>query len=106
MAYRNHSSADKHASEVWQRVVADVKTGRAMVFPARLVGLVRGLPVNPVGVVEGKGKSRIIHDSTFDGDPEGEEGGGRPENETTHWDQIPECHLADVMLQIVRRILG
>ena len=27
-------------------------------------------------------------------------------NETTYWDQIPECHLTDVMLQIVRRILG
>ena len=25
-------------------------------------------------------------------------------NETTHWDQIPEGHLADVMLQIAGRI--
>ena len=27
-------------------------------------------------------------------------------NETTYWDQIPDGHLADVMLQIVQRILG
>ena len=27
-------------------------------------------------------------------------------NETTYWDQIQEYHSADVMLQIVRRILG
>ena len=29
-----------------------------------------------MGVVEDKGKRRIIHDSTFSGDPEGDEGGG------------------------------
>ena len=27
-------------------------------------------------------------------------------NQTTYWDQIPECHLADVVLQLVRRIWG
>ena len=27
-------------------------------------------------------------------------------NETAYWDQIPECRLAGVMLQIVGRILG
>ena len=47
-----HSSADKHASEVWEKVVRDVKTGRAIVFPARMAGMVRGLRINPVGVVE------------------------------------------------------
>ena len=45
-------------------------------FPARLAGLMRGLRVNPVGVMEEKGKRRIIHDSTFSGNPEGEEGRG------------------------------
>ena len=45
-------------------------------FPTRLAGLERGLRVNPVVVVEEKGKRRITHDSTFSGDPEGEEGGG------------------------------
>ena len=32
--------------------------------------------------------------------------GGAGSDETTYWDQIPECPLADVTLQIVRRILG
>ena len=32
--------------------------------------------------------------------------GGAGSDETTYWDQIPECPLADVILQIVRRILG
>ena len=38
MAYGNHSSADKHASEVWEEAVGDVKTGRAILFPAKLTG--------------------------------------------------------------------
>ena len=46
-------------------------------------------------------------DSTFSGELEGE---GEEEtaslNETMYWDQIPEYHLADVMLQIVRRKFG
>ena len=54
LVYGNHSSADKHASEVWEKALRDVKTGRAVVFPARLAGMVRGLRVNPVGVVEAK----------------------------------------------------
>ena len=44
-------------------------------------------------------------DSTFSGELEGE---GEEEtaslNETMYWDQIPDCHLADVML--ARRIWG
>ena len=40
LAYWNHSSADKHANEVWEKVVGDVKTGRAIVVPARLAGMV------------------------------------------------------------------
>ena len=55
LAYGNHSSADKHASEVWEKAVGDVKTGRAIVFPARLARMVRGLRINPVGVVEERG---------------------------------------------------
>ena len=55
LAYGNHNSADKHASEVWEKAVGDVKTGRAIVFPARLARMVRGLRINPVGVVEERG---------------------------------------------------
>ena len=42
LAFGKHSSADKHASEVWEKVVGDVKTGRAIVFPARWPGMVQG----------------------------------------------------------------
>ena len=55
LAYRNHISDNKHASEVWKNAVGDVKTGRAIVFPARLARMVRGLRINPVGVVEERG---------------------------------------------------
>ena len=55
LAYANHNSADKHASEVWEKAVGDVKTGGAIVFPARLARMVRGLRINPVGVVEERG---------------------------------------------------
>ena len=32
LAYGNHSSADKHASEVWEKAVGDVKAGRVIVY--------------------------------------------------------------------------
>ena len=53
--------------------------------PARLAGVVRGLRVNPVGVVDEKGKGGIIHGAPFSGEPKGRRGGGgrRPVNETT-----------------------
>lgn len=87
LAYGNHSSADRHAIEVWEKPAGDVKTGRAVVVPVRLAGLIRGLRVNPVGVVEEKGKRRIIHDATFSNEPEGRGQGVRPVNETTYWEQ-------------------
>ena len=52
LAYGNHSIAEKHASKVWEKSVGDVKTGRAIVIPARLARMVRNLRVNQVGVVE------------------------------------------------------
>ena len=90
---------------MWEKSVGDVKTGRAIALPARSAGMVRGLWINPVGVVGEGRKRKTINDSTFSGKPEGEGGGWRQVNETTCWDQITECHLADMMLQIVRRIL-
>ena len=106
LAYRNQSSTDKHASEMWEKEVGDVKTGTAIVFRARLAGMVRGLRTNPVGVVEEKGTRRIFHDSTSSGDPEGGEVEGRQVNETTFGDPIPERHLPNVILEKVRGILG
>lgn len=47
LAYDNHSSADRHAIEVLEKAIGDVKTGRVIVVPARLAGMVRGLRVNP-----------------------------------------------------------
>ena len=93
-------------ADVWENAVEDVKKGRAIVMPVRVARSVRGLRINPVGVVEEKGKKRIVHDSTFSSEPEQPGGRGRPVNETTDWDQIPECHLAGVMGQIIKRVLG
>ena len=75
-------------------------------MPVRVARSVRGLRINPVGVVEEKGKRRILHDSTFSSKPEQPGGGGRPVNETTYWDQITYGHLAGVMVQINKRVLG
>ena len=50
---------------MWEKAVGDVKYGRALVVPARLARVVRGLSVDPVGVVAEKRKGRIIHDATF-----------------------------------------
>ena len=52
LAYRRNSGVNKHASEVWGKAVGDVKSGRAIVLTARLAGMVRGLRINPLGVVE------------------------------------------------------
>ena len=100
LAYGNNS-ADKQANEVWEKAVGHVKTGRVIVVPARLAGMVRGLQINLVGALDEKGKRGIIYDSTFSGEPEG----GRV-IETTYWDQISVLHLVDVVLQIVRGFSG
>ena len=62
LAYGNRSSADEHASEVWEKAVGDVKTGTAILFAARLAGMVRGLQINPMGMVEEKEKRGMIYD--------------------------------------------
>ena len=100
LAYGNHSSANRHANEVWEKEVGDVKLGREIVAPTRSARMVRGLGLDE------KGKMRTIHDATFSGEPKDGRGGGRPVTETMYWDQIPEFRLADVMLQIVRGIPG
>ena len=57
--------------------------------------------------MEEDGKRRVIHDSIFTGEPDRKGGRwGPPVNEIISWDQILGSHLADVMLQIVRMMLG
>ena len=41
LAYENHSSAEKHANEVWEKAESDVKMGRAIVVVRRLLQLSR-----------------------------------------------------------------
>ena len=57
LGYGNHSGARKHAGEVWEKAVGYVNTGRGIVtmMPARLARMMRGLWINPVGMVEEKG---------------------------------------------------
>ena len=92
----NHSRAREHEAEAWAKAVRDVKTGMAVAMPMRLARMVRGLRINPVGVVEEKGKRRVVHDSTYSAEPEARGGGGGSENETPYWNQIPEFYLVDV----------
>ena len=79
LAYGSHSSADKHANEVCEKAVGEVKVGRALRAP-RLARMVRGLRVYPERVVEEKGKRRVIHDATFSGKPKMGREGRRPVN--------------------------
>ena len=85
-------------------MIADVVRGRALVFPYEQVEVFRGLRISPVGVVEEKAKHEIVHDITSGGNREKQERGSV--NETTDWSNIPECELAEVMNDIVKRILG
>ena len=103
LAYGNHNSARKHVADVWENAVGDVKKGGAIVMPVRVARSVRGLRINLLGMVELKGKRRIVHDSTFSSEPELPGGGV---SETTYWHQILECHLAGVMGQIIKRVQG
>ena len=103
LEYGNHSSASTFDEAVWEKAVADVAWGRAIVFPKEQAGQVPGLRVSPIGVVEEREKIRIIHDMTFE-HRDGEEGGSV--NATTDWDEIPACALAGVMHEVLQRVLG
>lgn len=60
-AYGNHSTAGKHATEVWEKTAADFRTGRAIMIPVRLKLMVRGSRTNPVGVVKDEGTKRVVY---------------------------------------------
>ena len=49
LIYENNSSAQKFHVAVWEKAVADVASGRAIVFPKEQAGQVEGLRVSPVG---------------------------------------------------------
>lgn len=101
LAYGNHCSVDEFEKEVWEKVVADVGSGKALVFPKRMARDIPGLRVSPMGVVKEKGdKIRQIHDLTV------ELGGGGSVNATTKFDEVPECLLGQVMNKILTRIVG
>ena len=76
LAYGNHSSPRKHVADVWENAVGDVKKGRAIVMPVRVARSVRRSRINRVGVVEKRGKRRIVHDPTSSCEPEKPGGGG------------------------------
>ena len=57
-------------------------------------------------MVDEKGKRRLCLYSTYIYESEGEGVAVRPVIEATYSDQILECHLANMMLQIAKRILG
>ena len=51
---------------MWEKAVADVAIGRAIVFPKEQAEQVEGLRVSPVGVAEERETIKIIHDMTFE----------------------------------------
>lgn len=63
--YGNHPSADAHDRAVIQKAVGDVANARAMVVLISSVRKIRGLHISSTGVVEEKGKFRVVHDLTF-----------------------------------------
>ena len=103
LTYGNQSSAQRFHVAVWEMAVADVASGRAIVFPKEKAGQVEGLRVSPVGAVEEWEKIIIIHDMTFE---HRDGSGGGSMNSTTDWDEIPTCALAGVMHEVVQRVLG
>ena len=76
LEYGNHASARKHTAEVWDNVVRYIKKGRAIAISVRVARRARGLRINLVGAVEEKRKRRIVHYSTFSGEPEARKGAG------------------------------
>ena len=57
-----------------------------------------------MGVLEEKAKRGIVHDMTFGGNREKGERG--PVNGTTGWIKIPECELAEMINDALKRIIG
>ena len=52
LEYGNHSTANNFGEAVWEKAVAGVACGRAIVFPKERAGQIPGLRLSPVGVVE------------------------------------------------------
>eukprot|EP00752_Nemacystus_decipiens_P007888 g7048.t1 len=100
LEYGNHRSAAEEEPAVWEKVLRDVATGKALVFPKRMAGQIPGLRVSPMGVVKEKeGKIREIHDLTV------EVGEGRSVNASTEFSEIPECTMASALKRLITRLL-
>ena len=102
LTYGNRSSAQKFHVAAWEKEVAGVASGRAIVFPKEQAGKVEGWRVSPVRVVEEREKLRIIYDMTFE---HRDGSGGGSVNSTTDWDVISKCALAGEMHDMVQRAL-
>eukprot|EP00752_Nemacystus_decipiens_P018513 g16598.t1 len=97
LGYGNHSSVDEFKAEVWEKVVADVAAGKALVFPKRMARDIPGLRASPMGVVKEKGgKIRHIHDLTI------EVGKGGSVNSTTKFEEVPGLELGQIMPIVTR----
>lgn len=98
LAYGNRRSSRKRAAEVWEKTATYVRPGRAIVIPVRLARMAQGSRINPVGVLQltakGRGGQSAIRCT------EANRKGRGAVKETTHGDQVRECHLGDVMVQI------
>ena len=101
LEYGNHRSADMEGGVVWEKLVQDVASGKALVLPRSSARSIPGLRVSPVGVVTEKGdKKRQIHDLTI------EVGDGKAVNATTAFEEVPECTMATVLGSLIQRFVG
>ena len=94
LIYENHPSAQTFHAAMWEKAVAGVASGRAIVFPKGQAGQVPRLRVSAAGVVEERKNIKIVQDMTFE---HRDRTGGRSVNSTTDWNEIPTCVLAGVM---------
>ena len=97
--YGNHPSAGGHADDIAKTVVADMITGRALVFNANFIHEIQGIHSSPLGVVE-EPKFQIIHELTFAGS-----GNRSSINEDTDFDCAPPCELGYVLRDVLLRVL-
>ena len=58
LAHENRSGVGKFDEIVWEKALADVEGGKAIVFPKQQAGQVPGLRVSPIGIVEEHKKIR------------------------------------------------
>lgn len=56
LQYRNHSSVDSFAMNIWTKIAEDIALGRVIVFPREAAGDMKGLQFPPWVCLKRRGK--------------------------------------------------